>query len=99
MKKAKSKIKSSGDPFPQSPLLVSKDANYEVMTNYIRNDYYPSADEIVVRHKASNTFWRAVYSVREDDSDFSVSATWTQVVPEQVITTRYKTIEETNETK
>ena len=81
------------DPSPKSPEQVSKSKDYEVMSDYVGGSYYPSADEIVVKHKTSNTFWRAVYAVHEDDSDWQYSATWRQVVPQRVTITKYEPID------
>jgi len=69
------------NPTPKSPKQISEDPSYKVMDNYIGGSWYPSAAEMIVKHKASNTFWRAVYSVREDDSDFENGAAWQQVAP------------------
>jgi hypothetical protein len=80
------------NPTPQSPIQAEKNPEYEVMTDYVSDSYYPSAAEVIVRHKASNTFWRAVYRVREDDSDADMGATWNRVVPEKVTITKYKTV-------
>ena len=78
------------DPTPQSPIAVEKNPAYELMDDYVSATYWPSAAEVVVRHKESNTFWQAVYAVREDDSDAEFSATWTQVAPKQVVITKYE---------
>jgi hypothetical protein len=80
------------NPTPQSPVQVSESSDYEVMTDYIPGHYWPSADEIVVRHKKSNTYWRAVYAVREDDSDADMGATWKQVAPKKVTITKYEAV-------
>ena len=81
------------DPSPKSPEQVSKSRAYEVMSDYVGGSYYPSADEIIVKHKASNTFWRAVYAVREDDSDWQYSVPWRQVVPTTVTITKYEPLD------
>jgi len=79
------------NPGQKSPKQVSLDLDYEVMHN---NDspgtYYPPSEEIIVKHKGSNTFWRAVYSMRDDDSDYDCVARWRQVFPKQVTITRYE---------
>jgi len=80
------------NPTPSSPEQVSKNPDYQVMTDYVSGSYYPSADEVIVKHVTSNTFWRAVYRVHKDDSDYSCGATWYQVVPETVTIIRYKSV-------
>lgn len=80
------------NPSNKSPASMFHDHDYEVMGDYIPNEYWPSASEMIVKHKQSNTFWRAVYAIREDDSDAELPATWVQVVPEIVTVTKYKTI-------
>ena len=80
------------NPSPKSPKQVSKSPHYEVMSDYVGGHYWPSADEVVVRHKASNTFWRAVYAVHEDDSEWGFSANWRQVKPKQRTITEYEVI-------
>jgi hypothetical protein len=73
----------TASPSPRSPSEVSRDPAYEVMTAYEHGNYWPSADDIVVKHKETGTFWRAVYAMRNDDSDYEVPNTsWKQVVPE-----------------
>lgn len=81
-----------GDPSPQSPIQVEENPEYELMSDYSPDSYYPSAAEVVARHKKSNTFWKAVYRVREDDSDADCSATWRQVVPKKITITKYESI-------
>lgn len=83
---------SDPNPTPKSPEQVSKSPDYEVMSDYVGGHYWPSADEVVVKHKSSNTFWRAVYAVGEDDSEWVFSATWRQVTPVQVTTTKYELV-------
>lgn len=75
-----------------SPIQAGQNPDYERMTGYQADSYWPSAVQIVVRHKATNTFWSAVYAIREDDSDAEYSASWRQVVPETVTITKYKNI-------
>lgn len=81
----------TGDPGRRSPQDVSKSSAYETMNGYSQEAYFPSAAAIVVKHKKTQTYWRAVYSVRDDDSDFGWPATWEQVEPEQITITKYKT--------
>lgn len=50
------------NPSPRSPKDVTADPDYEVMSGYFRGHYWPWADEIVVRHKATGTFWKPVRS-------------------------------------
>ena len=88
------KMNNSPDPTPHSPEQVAGNPDYEVMRDYNPGSYYPSADEIVVKHKKSETFWRAVYAVREDDSDFDCSTTWRQVVPKKITITQYDIVQE-----
>jgi hypothetical protein len=71
--------RADGDPSPLSPKEASESSAYEVMNEYVRANYWPSADEVVVRHKASNTFWHVAYRMRADDSDYEMPAKWTQV--------------------
>jgi hypothetical protein len=78
-----------GDPSPGSPRKVVADRDYEEMRNFVRGHFYPSAEEIVVKHKSSGTFWRAIFQVRDDDDDSEYSAKWTEVRPEQEIVTKY----------
>lgn len=80
------------NPSPASPGNVAKNKAYEVMHDYVSGSWYPSADEIIVKHKKSGTFWRAVYRVYEDSSEYDYSATWTQVTPSQRTITEYKPI-------
>lgn len=80
------------NPTPQSPIQVEKNPEYEIMTDYIPGNWYPSASEVIAKHKKTGTFWMAVYAVREDDSDADSSATWHQVVPEKVTITKYKDV-------
>ena len=75
-----------------SPISVSKDKAYEVMRDYVGGSWYPSADEIIVKHIKSGTFWRAIYRVYEDSSEADCSANWTQVTPSQRTITEYKPI-------
>lgn len=77
------------NPSPKSPSDVAKDSDYEVMRDSLGGSYWPSADEMIVKHKATETFWRAVYSVGADDSDYALSATWKQVCPEPVTRMKY----------
>lgn len=84
--------KKLGNPTPQSPLAVEKNPDYELMTDYVGGNYYPSAAEVVAKHKATGTYWQAVYAVREDDSDADMSATWHQVVPKKVTITKYERV-------
>lgn len=84
----------SNNPTPKSPEQIAKDPAYKVMHDYIRGSYYPSADEVIVKHIESETFWKAVYSVRDDDSDYCFGATWRQVAPKSVITTEYNDVKE-----
>jgi hypothetical protein len=78
-----------GDPTPRSVASVCGDPAYEGMTDYEPQSFWPSANEVVVRHKETATFWRAVYKVRENNSDVYCSASWTQVQPQQVTVTKY----------
>ncbi len=78
-----------GDPTPRSPASVCDDPDYECMNDYEPQGFWPSANEVVVRHKETGTFWRAVYRLREDDTDAYCSATWTQVQPRQILLTKY----------
>lgn len=80
------------NPTPQSPIQVEKNPEYELMTDYVGDSYWPSAAEVVVKHKKSGTFWKAVYAVREDDSDADCGATWRQVVPKKVTITKYENV-------
>lgn len=80
------------NPTPQSPVQVEKNPEYEIMTDYAPGNWYPSASEIIVRHKKSNTFWMAVYAVREDDSDADCGATWRQVTPKKVTIIKYESV-------
>jgi hypothetical protein len=70
------------NPTPRSPADVSRDPAYEVMHDSVSATYWPSADHVIVRHKVTGAFWRAVYAVRADDSDYEMSAHWTRVRPE-----------------
>lgn len=80
------------DPTPRSPVEIQSHPEYKIMTDYQGDSYYPSACECIVHHKISNTFWKTIYAVREDDSDADCSATWRQVIPEQIIVTKYKDV-------
>lgn len=80
------------DPTPQSPEQVSKNTAYKVMYDYESGSYYPSACEMVAMHIESGTYWKTVYRIREDDSDYADSSTWRQVVPEPVTIIRYNDI-------
>jgi len=80
------------NPTPNCPTHVFNDSDYEVMTNYLRGHYWPSAEEIIVRHKKSNTYWKAIYAVREDDSDADFPATWKQVIPNKIEMIEYKEV-------
>lgn len=80
------------NPTPKSPEQVCKDPAYEVMRGYQAGQYYPNSDECVVKHKETGTYWWAVYSVREDDSDFADPARWAQVAPKQVTITKYEPV-------
>lgn len=82
----------NGNPTPQSPIQVEKNSEYEIMTDYVPDSYWPSAAEVVARHKKSDTFWKAVYAVREDDSDADCGATWRQVTPKKVTITKYESV-------
>jgi hypothetical protein len=86
------KTKVIGDPTPMSPIMAEKSPDYEIMTDYSPGIYYPSGAEVIVKHKKSKTFWRAVYAVREDDSDADFGATWTQVKPKRVTITEYERV-------
>ena len=77
------------NPTPRSPSQVCNDRTYKEMKDYTPNSYYPSSGECVVKHLKSKTFWRAVYHIGDDDSDFSLNTTWEEVVPKQVIITKY----------
>ena len=90
MKKPKQLKSLNLNPTPQSPIQVEKNPEYEVMTDYVPASYWPSAAEVIVRHKKSNTFWKAVYAVREEDSDAEYSTTWRRVVPAKITITEYK---------
>lgn len=79
----------NGDPSPMSPDAVEKDSDYDVMREYEHGHYWPSAEEIIVRHRATDTFWRAVYQVRADDDDSHYGANWQEVSPSIVSVTRY----------
>jgi len=86
------------DPSGHSPEKVAEDPAYEVMNEYQRGNYWPSACEIVVKHKETSSYWRAVYAVGDDNSDWEFPCTWNQVFPEQVTITRYKTSKERGKT-
>jgi hypothetical protein len=80
------------NPTPQSPIQVEKNPEYEIMTDYAGGSYYPSAAEVIVRHKKSGTYWKAIYRVREDDSDADWPATWRRVVPKKMTVTKYENV-------
>lgn len=81
---------NKANPTPQSPVAVEKNPDYEIMTDYEPGNWYPSAAEVVAKHKATGTFWMAVYRVREDDSDADCGATWRQVFPKKITITKYE---------
>lgn len=82
--------KIAGDPTPQSPVAVEKNKDYQIMTDYVGNSYYPSAAECIALHVSTGTYWRTVYRLYEDSSEANFSATWREVVPEKVTITKYK---------
>jgi hypothetical protein len=82
--------KKNPDPTPSSPAKVCKNRAYKEMKHYQRNSYWPLADEVVVKHISSNTFWRAVYAVYDDSSNYDWAATWKQVFPKQITITKYE---------
>lgn len=86
--KAKRRV-ATADPSPMSPAKVAKNRSYQVMYDYEGGQWFPHADEMIVRHKKSNTFWRAVYRVGEDNSDYELSATWREVIPQIVLVHKY----------
>lgn len=88
----KRSVKKDPNPTPRSPAEVFQNSDYEIMTDYQGNAFYPQASECVAKHRASNTFWRAVYAVRDDDSDSGLSATWCQVKPKQITVTIYEEV-------
>lgn len=73
-----------------SPETIANDSAFEVMRGYHAGNYWPSASELVVKHKATGTYWRAIYQERADDNDYSLSATWTEVKP--VTVTKYEPV-------
>lgn len=77
------------NPSPKSPSDVAKDPDYEVMTDSLGGNWWPSADEMIVKHKSTGTFWRAVYGVSADGSDYGLSAHWKQVRPEPATRVKY----------
>lgn len=82
--------KNVGNPTPQSPVAVEKNKNYKIMTDYVGDSYWPSSAECIALHKSTGTYWRTLYRVYEDSSEADLSATWREVVPEQVTITKYK---------
>ena len=84
--------KNTADPTPQSPLAVEKNPAYEAVSDYVPEQYWPNGAEFIVKHKATGTFWKAVYAVRMDDSDADMSATWRQVAPKKVTITKYEDV-------
>lgn len=87
MKKSK---KIEGDPTPQSPIDVENNTDYELMHDYVRGNWYPSASEVVAKHKKTGTFWMTIYAIREDDSDAGIPATWSQVFPKVISVIKYE---------
>jgi len=90
---ARIRVQVEGDPSPRSPKNVAQDTSYESVPNFVRGNYWPSADELIVKHKTTGTFWLVVYQVRADDSDYGMSATWKQVRPEIVTLTKYVVVD------
>lgn len=82
------------NPSPRSPKDVADSSSYEVMRDSIPGNYWPSAEELVVKHKATGTFWKAVYQVRADDSDYGEPAHWKEVRPEPITRVRYVPVSE-----
>ncbi len=80
----------AGNPNGRSPVQVNGMPEYEEMIDYTQPHYYPLANEIVVMHKSTKTYWRTIYRVYDDYSEYDCGATWTEVVPEKVTITRYK---------
>ena len=79
----------AGDPTTQSPFQIRKNTNYEIMSDYVPGNYWPSRSEIIAKHKGFNTFWKVVYVGGEDDY---MEMTWRQVVPEKIVITKYKEV-------
>jgi hypothetical protein len=76
------------NPGHRSPAALHVDPAYETVS--LRQVVsYPSSCEVVVRHRESGTYWSAHYSIREDDSDYALSATWRKVMPKVVTVTEY----------
>lgn len=63
----------------KSPKAIAADSRFETCIDFERGNYWPSCDEMVVTHAPTGTFWRAVWRVRADDSDYEMPANWIQV--------------------
>lgn len=84
--------KVTGDPSPKSVLSVDKSSKYERMRDFVGGNWYPSAAEVVYKHKESGTFWRAVYRIYEDFSEADQSQNWTQVTPKTKTIVEYEVV-------
>jgi hypothetical protein len=87
------KVKRPGDPDGRSPSQVAASEAYEwAPSSWASNHCYPPADEYVAWHMETDTYWRCLCAVRDDDSDWDVGASWTQVIKVERTVVDYKAI-------
>lgn len=84
-----SALPQAGDPGHRSPREVANDPAYEVQVGYRAGNWWPAQEEIVVKHLLSGTFWRALYAMRVDDTDYGERTGWTHVAKREVIVVEF----------